>query len=237
MKPINRRTSSPKPIGFVTAYRKWGRRSLTRFTSLYSWTLCPRNSSSSESDTTRTIISMLSHRKRPPSPKASTRRTGNLPFLDAVWQGQPHAGTASSCCKECGHCRTGGNQSKKRQWTKGKNSNGDRQPKWCSFRNTTTHSNAESHKQKQLRGLAANLALLNPSSNSFNNVGSAPPVSLSRPCLRSATLRGGTLVDVDVLYAALLVASLCYWFRSSRWPRYYPQTTPWPPFALSLIHI
>ena len=88
------------------------------------------------------------------------------------------AGTASSCCKECGHCKTGGRQSTKKSWKKGKSSNGDRQPKWCSLHRTTTHSDAEClaqhKKQEELKGLAANLALLGVAGpTNFAHLGSA----------------------------------------------------------------
>ena len=73
-----------------------------------------------------------------------------------------------SCCKECGHCKTDGPRTKKK-WKKGKKGSGDGQPRWCSYHNTTTHTDDECHKPKELRGLAANLALL----QSSNNVGSA----------------------------------------------------------------
>lgn len=79
-----------------------------------------------------------------------------------------------SCCKECGNCKTDG-QTTKKKWKKGKKKgSGDGQPKWCSYHNTTTHSDDECHKQKELKGLAASLALLQSAGNTNNsNVGTA----------------------------------------------------------------
>ena len=57
---------------------------------------------------------------------------------------------------------------------KAKGGGGNYQPKWCSEHNTTKHSDAECSKQKELQGLAANLALLQQAGQAnFLNIGSA----------------------------------------------------------------
>ena len=79
-------------------------------------------------------------------------------------------------CKEYGHFKRDcpkqvQNNRPKKGKKPGKNKRGgggSALPKWCSYHNTTTHSDAECQKQQELRenrqkelqGLAANLALL-----------------------------------------------------------------------------
>lgn len=58
----------------------------------------------------------------------------------------------------------------------------DPSPRWCSYHETNTHRDAECHKQKEIRGLAAHLALLAPSDRAhFANIGSAHLAQLPQP--------------------------------------------------------
>lgn len=88
------------------------------------------------------------------------------------------AASSTDQCKAFGHykrdCPTLARKSRPKQWKKGKKRSGDPSPKWCSLHKTNKHGDAECHTQKELRGLAANLALLQPSNQArFTNVGSA----------------------------------------------------------------
>lgn len=98
------------------------------------------------------------------------------------------ASSSDQChlCKEYGHfqrdCpkKSRSNQAKRKG--KNKKGGGSTQPKWCAYHKTTTHSDAEclkqqklrEKKQKELQGLAANLALLQSAAQGrLSNLGSA----------------------------------------------------------------
>jgi len=78
-----------------------------------------------------------------------------------------------SCCKACGHCQRSGTQNKGK-WKKGKKDK-DSSQKWCSLHKTTSHSDSECFKQKELENLKANLALLDTKSSGtiYPEIGSA----------------------------------------------------------------
>eukprot|EP00752_Nemacystus_decipiens_P010530 g9376.t2 len=120
-----------------------------------------------------------------------------------VVSGRGAAMAAASSTDQCHHCKAYGhfqrdcpqqvrkNRSSQRGKKPGKHkrgSGGSGQPKWCSYHNTTSHSDAECHKQlalrtnkqKELQGLAANLALLQSAAHAgFSNPGGAHLVQSS----------------------------------------------------------